>query len=174
MKKLSVYIIGILIAFFVACGTEFTKMDDGAIKNTTEIGKNALVDPYNFANVPEEVVRKAQEVYGHDELPPVTIAFSYSGGDNNIILEEGWTYSFWKTPGQGCEVGENSDYSDGRGMLKTIDGFTFLEQEDLCGFGTSGIDNRQGGWFDYVCGPNDISFDYQGNAVFVYVHLWCE
>ena len=34
-----------------------------------------------------------------------------------------------------CHVGSCTDYSIGGDILETIDGFTFLEGEDLCGKG---------------------------------------
>ncbi len=177
MKHLSIFLLGVITFFFIACESENSEAEQSLAKNakTVELKSTATQPDYNFPNVPEELVERARKTYAAADLslPAVTIAFSYTRGEKDIELEEGWHYTFWNTPVQDCYVGEGSKYEE-QGSLKTIDGFTFLEEEDLCGYGVYGIDNRQGGWFDYVCGPHDISFEYNGKEVFVYVRLWCE
>jgi len=102
--------------------------------------------------VPDSIVRQAHEAYDSCELPRLTIAFAYP----NQPLETGW--SFWLN---------QTSYSTNQ------DGFVFIEELPA---GAYLLDNRQGGWFDYVCGPDaetiELSDDTQ--AHFVFVQLWCE
>lgn len=128
-------------------------------------------------SIPQEVIDAAIIAYGNDTLPAVTIALTYSRGDSAINLEDDWTYTPYSSPDPNCTPGEDSPYYVDyyrTTMLTTIDGFTFLEENDLCGFGNYYFDNRQGGWFDYVCGPQGFSVDYQGTPVIKLVRLWCE
>ncbi len=139
-------------------------------------GTSKPIITYHFDDVPDEVVKKAQKAYGKDLLPAVVIAFTETRGDKNIILEEGWNYSIYRTPDPDCEV-ESSLYDERQGyMLSTGDnGFTFIEEQELCSYGTYAVDNRQGGWFDYVCGPDGFDFEYEKDkTTFVLVRLWCE
>ncbi len=120
-----------------------------------------------FTHVPQGILDEADNVWG--SVPPaVTIAFSYNGVD----LEDGWNFSVW-APGVRCDVGEETPYYN-RGFLTTDEGFVFLEEDDLCDLESFVLDNRQGGWFDYVCGPDSRNVAYNGDPVFVYVRLWCE
>jgi len=159
----------------VCAGFVFTACEDQSAVEPVEVTAEKVTNAEatnsattEFPNVPQEVVDKAKEVYGDEELPALTIAFTYTRGNTNIDLEDEWSYSVYSTPDQGCDV-------DGYyGYLSTVDGFTFLEERELCGEGSYLIDNRQGGWFDYVCGPGSFTIDYQGEPMIKLVRLWCE
>jgi hypothetical protein len=91
------------------------------------------------------------------------------------VLEAGWSFGLTAADGgaAGCTVGAASSYLE-RDRLVARDGFVFLREEELCGRGTYQLDNRQGGWFDHVCGPIARTFRYEGEPVLVFVQLWCE
>lgn len=132
---------------------------------------------YAFPNVPQEVIDKAIQAYNGIGLPAITIAITYSRGNSNISLETGWKFYSYSTPVPDCFLGEDLGYQSGNVLITNDDGFVFIEEEELCGIGNYIMDNRQGrdgGWFDYVCGPSGFSFDYTGEPVFVLVRLWCE
>jgi len=162
------------------CGEHFYFTFDGTnpTVNLFETNECDLPVPPNFwdfENVPQSILEEARSVYGN-VAPAVTIAFTY---DRNT-LEQDWSFAIYSTPEQGCSPGEGGDYDTNgqyRGSGSTyqaIDGFVFFEENELCGQGQYGIDNRQGGWFDYVCGPQDVGFNYHGESLFLLVHLWCE
>lgn len=180
MKNLTIYLLGAVTLLVTACDTndraQKSKEDlsDNAIDYGSQVEFKSLSKTYTFPNVPQEVVDKAILEYGTDSLPAVTIALTYTRGDTNIVLEDGWSFYNYSSPQSDCFIGDNIDYQGGQGMLTTENGFVFIESSALCGEGTYIMDNRQGGWFDYVCGPDSFRFDYQGDPVFVLVRLWCE
>ncbi|MGB3467465.1 MAG: hypothetical protein WBA74_19425 [Cyclobacteriaceae bacterium] len=129
---------------------------------------------WNFDGIPQSILDEARSTYGN-VAPAVTIAFTY----NNSTLQQNWSFGIFSSPQQGCFPGEGGDYEvqgqyQGGTSYQAIDGFVFFEADEMCGNGTYQIDNRQGGWFDYVCGPQGKSFNYQGESIFVLVNLWCE
>ncbi|UII29716.1 hypothetical protein LVD17_15560 [Fulvivirga ulvae] len=175
MKKLSIYLLCAVAFYFTACEDTNEANPQPEAKTETEEASKSDANGRVAQNsaVPQEVVELAKDVYGSDTLPALTVAFTYTRGDSNINLEDEWSFYVYDTPESGCVLGEG----DGRhypGYLSTENGFAFVEAEDMCGFGTYDVDNRQGGWFDYVCGPSGFSFDYNGESVFVLVRLWCE
>lgn len=162
------------------CGEHFYFTFDGTnpsvnVFETTECTVPAPPNFWTFPNVPQSILDQARNTYG-TTAPAVTIAFTY----NNSTLEDDWSFVIYQAPEQGCFPGEGGDYEvygqyQGGGLgYQAIDGFVFFEENEMCGNGIYQIDNRQGGWFDYVCGPGGVSFDYQGEPVFVLVRLWCE
>jgi hypothetical protein len=180
MKNLTIYLLGAITLFVAACDTnDRTQKDkESSITNAMNYGSQAefksSARTYTFPNVPQEVVDRAISEYGTGSLPAVTIALTYTRGDTNIVLEDGWSFYNYSSPQPDCFIGDSIDYQGGQGMLTTENGFVFLEHDALCGQGTYILDNRQGGWFDYVCGPDSFRFDYYGSPVFVLVRLWCE
>ncbi len=84
-------------------------------------------------------------------MPRLTVAFAYPG----TPLEAGWTFA----------IGDDF-------FSTNPEGFFFLE--DIAP-GTYWLDNRQGGWFDYVCGPQSESITIEATgSQLVFVELWCE
>jgi hypothetical protein len=140
------------------------------LKSTDSIG-------YEFPYVPQELVSKAIQAYNGESLPAITIAITYSSGNTNINLEKGWKLYNYSTPSPDCLLGDDLGYQGGNVLITNENGFIFIDEENLCGIGNYILDNRQGsegGWFDYVCGPSSINFDYNGEPVFLLVRLWCE
>ncbi len=180
MRNLTIYLLGAVIFSVTACDTNYKMQKDkedsfkGAMNYGSQGVFKSMPQTYTFPNIPQEVVDKAILEYGTGLLPAVTIALTYSRGDTNIVLEDGWSFYNYSSPQPDCLIGDNIDYQGGQGMLTTENGFVFLEHDDLCGLGTYIMDNRQGGWFDYVCGPDSFRFNYLGSPVFVLVRLWCE
>jgi hypothetical protein len=181
MKIKSLCLTGIFIILLSACedtNNSFEKTDlsfpDYVAKRNF---KSADSVSYEFPNIPQELVNKAIQAYNGEDLPAVTIAITYSYGNSNIDLETGWKLYHYSTPEPDCLLGEDLGYQGGNVLITNEDGFIFIEEEDLCGVGKYILDNRQGyegGWFDYVCGPSSINFDYNGEPVFVLLRLWCE
>ncbi|UII19668.1 hypothetical protein [Fulvivirga ligni] len=169
MKKLSILVCAAMF-FFTAC--EDSQKEEMQSVNTLEKQEtNARVATQS--SVPQEVVDAAIAAYGDDELPAMTIAFTYTRGDVNISLEEDWVLNVYSTP-EGCTITEGDGRRYYPGYMETSNGFFFIEEDDLCGEGLYEFDNRQGGWFDYVCGPHGVTVDYQGESVIKLVRLWCE
>lgn len=100
--------------------------------------------------VPDTIVYQAQEAYGSCNLPSLTIAFSF----DNETLETDWGFTL-----------EDSYYSTGES------GLVFIEAIEV---GNYLLDNRQGGWFDHVCGPQAETLTITEGSNFAYIQLWCE
>jgi len=179
MKKISLIATVAGLVAFAACTDQ--EVAPTTSENTLEVenktvdnSRNASPDWDRFTHVPQVIRDKAQAAWQGQELPAVTFAFSYG----NDRLEEGWKVSVY-SPTNTCVVGEPNPYWEyypdyNYGYVTTQNGFVFLDEGELCGDGQYEIDNRQGGWFDYVCGPQGRGFNYQGEPLFVFVRLWCE
>lgn len=174
MKKLTALTCLVcLMAIYLTSCKETVESPELETERTTEALDFTTTDQARVSSdIPDEVYESAIDAYGRDELPAVTIAFTYTRGDEDIDLED-WSFYVYETP-EGCTITEGDGQQQYPGYLETVDGFVFLESDDLCGDGTYYFDNRQGGWFDYVCGPQGFSLDYSGESVFVLVRLWCE
>ena len=127
-----------------------------------------------FTNVPASVRESAEVAWLGEELPALTIAFTFGTSGT----KEGWEFSVYDPRDRSCKVGENSPFliTDRQSyhQFETRNGFVFLEEDELCGNRAYTLDNRQDQLFDAFCGPDGRTINYQGQPLFVYVRMWCE
>jgi len=109
-----------------------------------------------FTQIPASVRESAKSAWLGEELPALTIAFTFGSSGT----KEGWEFSLYDIRDRSCNVGENSTYrvtGQSYHQFATRNGFVFFDEDELCGNRAYTLDNRQDELFEAFCGPNGIS-----------------
>lgn len=120
---------------------------------------------WDFPGVAPDLIDSARASYRGEGVPAVILYAHESGTPKSSFNAD--------LIGEDCDL-PTSDRQGPGAYATNGSGFIFLTAEELCGNGEYTLDLRQGGEFDYFCGPGSQEFSYEGSPVWVDINVWCE